>query len=125
MAPRGTDEYLDAPPDTSEERPAELADRPLRGLFRRPRARHRARRARPTRGGCDHAGPDGTSALADEDIGAAHERGVRLPRLPHPVETQGRNREVVRLHLHRRPAYQGVEGEVTCPDPHDVPGRSG
>ena len=41
-----------------------------------------------------------------------HRRRVRLPRLPHPVETQSRNEQVVRLHLHRRPAGQGVEGQV-------------
>ena len=104
-----------------EEGPAELAPRPLRG---------RLRRARPT--GPTTTSPDlreeiaqvlaplGLRLLQGQDPDRAHERGVRLPRLPHPVETQEGHQQVVRLHLHRRPAVPVGEGQDPCPDPQDV-----
>ena len=63
----------------------------------------------------------GSAAFTSQDPGGAHERRVRLPRLPHPVETQERHEPVVRLHLHRRSAHQGGKGQDPCPDPQDVP----
>ena len=50
----------------------------------------------------------------------AHERRVRFPRVPHPVETQAGNGQVVRLHLHRRPARPVAEGQDPCPHPQDI-----
>ena len=80
---------------------------------RRSPARRRRRRARTT----------GTAALGGQDPGRAHERRVRLPRVPHPVETQARHEQVARLHLHRRPADPVVEGQDPCPDEQDVAAR--
>ena len=59
-----------------------------------------------------------------QDPGGAHERRVRLPRVPHPVETQEGHEQVARLHLHRRPADPVAEGEDPCPDPQDVAAES-
>ena len=63
---------------------------------------------------------DGSAAVAGQDPDRAHERGVRLPGVPHPVAPQDGNEQVARLHLHRRPAGPVGEGEDPCPDPQDV-----
>ena len=46
--------------------------------------------------------------------------GFRLPRLPHPVETQEGDEQLVRLHLHRRPAHPVAEGKDPCPDEQEI-----
>ena len=66
----------------------------------------------------------GFAPFRRQDPDRAHERGVRLPRLPHPVETQEGHQQVVRLHLHRRPAVPVGEGQDPCPDPQDVTART-
>ena len=66
------------------------------------------------------SGANGAAAVTSQDPGGPHGRRVRLPRLPHPVETQERHEQVVRLHLHRRPASPGAEGEDPCPDTQDI-----
>ena len=53
------------------------------------------------------AGTLGLRLSPSQDPGGAHERRVRLPGVPHPVAPQARNEQVVRLHLHRRPARSG------------------
>ncbi len=55
-----------------------------------------------------------------QDPRGAHERGVQFPGVPHPVAPQAGNEQVVRLHLHRRPAHPVAEGEDPCPDPQDI-----
>jgi group II intron reverse transcriptase/maturase len=62
----------------------------------------------------------GAAAVRGQDPHRAHGRGVRLPRVPHPVETQERHGQVARLHLHRRPAHPVAEGQDPCPDEQDV-----
>jgi RNA-directed DNA polymerase len=77
-----------------------------------------------------------TAALREEVAGVLEPLGLRLSQaktrivhmsdgfdflsLPHPVETQRRNRQVARLHLHRRPAPPVAEGEDPCPDGQDI-----
>ena len=80
------------------------------------RERHRS----ATRRRRQRAGTAGVAAVTGQDPDRAHERRVRLPRLPHPVETQERYEQVVRLHLHRRPARPVGEGEDPCPDTQDI-----
>ena len=80
----------------------------------------RARRRSPARRRRHCARTAGSSTLRGQDPGGAHERRVRLPRLPHPVETQEGHEQVARLHLHRRPAGPVGEGQDPCPDPQDV-----
>jgi hypothetical protein len=98
----------------------DVADRPLRrrlrGLGARFAGGHRSatRRRRPS------AGPAGPAAFTGQDPGGPHGRRVRLPRLPHPVETPERLDQVVRLHLHRRPARPVGQGEDPCPDTQDI-----
>ncbi|WP_236567418.1 reverse transcriptase domain-containing protein [Nocardia sp. CY41] len=55
----------------------------------------------------------------------SYARLIRLPRFPHPVETQTGNTDVVRLHVHRRPPVPGGEGEDPCPDTSSQPSRHG
>ena len=73
-----------------------------------------ARRHRP------RARAAGPAPLAGQDPDRAHERSARLPRVPHPVAPQARHEQVVRLHLHRRPAHPVGEGQDPCPDPQDI-----
>ncbi len=99
---------------------ADVADHPLRRRLRDLGAwfarghRSATRRRRP------RLGTTGVAAVTSQDPGGPHERRVRLPRLPHPVETQERHEQVVRLHLHRRPARPVGEGEDPCPDTQDI-----
>ncbi len=85
----------------SRQGPAELANRPLRRRLRYPRARQPGRRRSPARRHRRCAGPTGVAAFTSQDPDHAHERGVRLPRVPHPVAPQARYDQVVRLYLHR------------------------
>ena len=64
--------------------------------------------------------PMGLRLSPGQDPGGPHGRRVQLPRLPHPVETQEGHEQVVRLHLHRRPAGPDGEGEDPCPDTQDI-----
>src|SRR5215211_8575186 len=64
------------------------------------------------------------AAVAGQNPGGAHERRVRLLGVPPPVAPQSRNEQVVRLHLHRRPADPVAEGEDPCPDEQDVTAES-
>jgi hypothetical protein len=45
---------------------------------------------------------------------------LRLPGVPHPVAPQATHEQVVRLHLHRRPAHPVAEGQDPRPDPQDI-----
>ena len=126
MAAGRSDEYLDAPPTRVVRRACRTG-----GSSATPTISSFSCTApKTTRTPCARTiaaviAPIGSSAVASQDLGAALPRRVRLPRVPHPVETQSGNEQVVRLHLHRRPARPGVEGQVACPDPQDVPGRPG
>ena len=62
----------------------------------------------------------GLRLLRGQDPHSAHERGVQFPGVPHPVAPQAGNEQVLRLHLHRRPAHPVAEGEDPCPDPQDI-----
>ncbi|HEY2263598.1 MAG TPA: recombinase family protein [Streptosporangiaceae bacterium] len=107
-------------PGQAHARAAELADHPLRGRLRRACQRQRAGRARAARGDRGRARHDGATALRSQDPRAAHERGVRLPRLPHPVEAQERHQQAPCLHLHRPAPDPVAEGKDPCPDPQDI-----
>ena len=97
-----------------------MADGPLRRRLRDLGGRNArghpgaARRRRPGTGSARAA------AVTSQDPGGPHERRVQLPRLPHPVETQERLGQVVRLHLYRRPAATVGEGQDPCPDTQDI-----
>jgi hypothetical protein len=99
---------------------ADVADHPLRRRLRHLGARFARRHPSVTRRRRPPAGTPGAAALTGQNPGGPHERRVRLPRLPHPVETQERIEQVVRLHLHRRPAYPVGESEDSCPDTQDI-----
>ena len=73
---------------TPRQGPADLADRPLRRRLRRARARHRDDVEALREDVAARARAAGSAAVTGQDPDRAHERGVRLPRLPHPVETQ-------------------------------------
>ena len=49
----------------------------------------------------DVLAPMGLNLSQEKTPDCAHGRGVRLPRVPHPVAPQAREQQVVRLHLHR------------------------
>ena len=99
---------------------ADVANRPLCGRFcdlgSRDAGGYRsaARRCR-----CG-TGASRAAAFTSQDPGGPHERRVQFSWLPHPVETQERLGQVVRVHLHRRPARPDAEGEDPCPDAQDI-----
>ena len=114
----------ESPPGQAEEGPAELAPGPLRGRLRGahrrdPRRRHRGCAKRSLR--CSLRWGCGCHQAKTRIVHMS--RGVRLPRLPHPVATQEGHQQVARLHLHRRPAIPVGEGQDPCPDPQDVTAR--
>src|SRR5215472_5770269 len=99
---------------------ADMADYPLRRRLRDLGERHALAHRSAARRRRSRAGTAWAATVTSQDPGSPHERRVRLSWLPHPVETQERLGQVVRLHLHRRPAGPGAEGEDSCPDTQDI-----
>jgi RNA-directed DNA polymerase len=52
----------------------------------------------PARGGGDRARTTGAAAVAGENPGRSHRRGLRFSRVPHPQDAETRDAEAVRLH---------------------------
>src|SRR5215471_1618912 len=99
---------------------ADMADYPLRRRLRDLGERYALAHPSAARRRRSRAGTARAAAVTSQNPGGPHERRVRLPRLPHPVETQEGLGQVVRLYLHRQPARPGAEGEDPCPDTQDI-----
>ena len=74
-------------------------------------------RPRPARADRQRARTAGATPLRGQDPDPAHERGVRLPRLPHPMEAQEGHQQVVRLHLHRHRPFASVKAKIRALTP--------
>ena len=101
--------------------PAELADRPLRGRFRRARARHPATTSKPcAKTIASVLAPLGLRLSAAKTQVVHMSDGFDFLGFHIQWSRKTRNEQVARLHLHRRPADPVAEGEDPCPDAQDV-----
>src|SRR6188472_1917947 len=106
-----------SPPGEEEEGPAELAPGPLRGRLCGAHRRDRPPPHRPARGDRSGARSARVAVLQGQDPDRAHERGVRLPRLPHQWKRKrGSNKWYVYTFIADRP-FRSVKAKIRALTP--------
>ena len=114
------DRRLQSTGEATPSRARQLPDRPLCRRLRGVGGRDQGARRDPAGGGGGGSCADGPAPVGGQDDDLSHRRGLRLPGLPHPAETETRHDEACGLHLPVEEGFGLHRRAGSHADPQDV-----